>query len=395
MKAFLTKKPTVFGIFILLTILLSSQKISLGKKEISGVMATHYNNFIIFKNASFHLQNHQNLYDWYKLEQWDQYKYTPTFATFFTIFTYSDNFLGGNLWNLLNLLVLLLGIYSLPNRLLDTKAKISFFVLLELITSLQSFQTNALNVGLLLLFFSKMEKKHYFWAMFFLVCTFYSKMYGITAGIIWFFYDEKIKTLAYGLFWFLVLAAVPLLQVSFEDLIWHYQNYWTLIKEDHAVSFGLSFVNLVNKWFGEGFLQQGFGLNFNKLAIMLTGLFLTISPLVLVKKYKNEVFRTIFLGNFMICLIIFNEKAESPTFILAAVGVALWYFSQKTTRLNFALLIGSILFSWLAASDIYPKYVRIHFFEAYCIKVLPCFLIWIKALYDLYFVIGEEREEIA
>lgn len=375
-KNLLTQPKSIFILFILLAIVAGVQKVALGAKDISGHLYTNYNNFIIFKNAHYHLVNHQNLYAWYPSEQWDLFKYTPTFATFFGFFTFFNNYAGVSLWNVLNTAVLLIGIYSIPQLQNNAKAKISLFILVELITSLQSQQTNALNAGLILLFFANMEKKNYFWGIFFIVLAFYSKMYPIAAGAIWFFYDNKIKNLLYGIFWLIVLGAVPLLFVNFEQLTWQYQNYLEMIKTDNAISYGLSVLNMILKTTGY---------ECDRIGLAAIGFLMTISPLIWLKRYKNSQFRTIFLGNYLIFMIIFNHKAESPTFILAAVGVALWYFSQESNKLNLALLIFVFIFSWLAPTDIFPRFVRQNFFEAYSFKVFPCFLIWLKALYDLHF----------
>jgi Glycosyltransferase family 87 len=373
---------TVLSIFVLMAIVASLQRLKLGPKEIGGQMATHYNNFIIFKNSFYHLFNHQNLYLWYPAEQYDQFKYTPTFAAFFSLFTYFDTWTSLNLWNILNVVVLFMAIYALPMPSLNNKAKIAFFILIEMITSLQSQQVNPLNVGLIVLGFANMERKNYFWAVFCIVCTFYTKIYGISAAVIWFFYDNKIKNLAYGVFWLVVLGLVPMIFVDFSQLQWQYQNYLQLIEEDHAISYGLSVINVCRKWLGW---------EANKVAMIAFGLFATLSPLLWVKRYDNPLFRYLFMGNFLIFLIIFNHKAESPTFIVAAVGVAMWYFAQKENTFNLVLIILTFLFAWLAPTDIYPRYVREHFFEAYSIKVVPCFLVWCKAMYDLH--IGFDKIE--
>ncbi len=375
-KNLLTQPISIFILLLLLAIIAGLHKVKLGAKEIGGQMHTHYNNFIIFKNAHYHLVNHQNLYEWYPLEQWDLFKYTPTFATFFGFFTLFDNYTGVSLWNVLNTAVLLIGIYAIPQLKNNAKAKISLFIIIELITSLQSQQTNALNAGLILLFFANMEKKNYFWGIFFIVFAFYSKMYPIAAGAIWFFYDNKIKNLLYGIFWLIVLGAAPLLFVDFQQLTWQYQNYLEMIKTDNAISYGLSVLNMILKITGY---------ECDRIGLAAVGFLMTISPLIWLKRYKNSQFRTIFLGNYLIFMIIFNHKAESPTFILAAVGVALWYFSQESNKLNLTLLVFVFIFSWLAPTDIFPRFVRQNFFEAYSFKVFPCFLIWLKALYDLHF----------
>lgn len=347
-------------------------------------MATHFNNYTIFKNASYHLFNHQNLYLSYPSEQFDLFKYTPTFALFFTFFTWFDNWIGLNLWNALNVTILFLGIYALPFPNFSIKAKVTLFILIELITSLQGQQTNALNVGLILLFFANMERKNYFIAILFIVLAFYTKMYPIAAGAVWFFYDNKFKNILYGIFWLIVLGLLPAIFVGFDGLTWQYQNYLTMIQTDHAVSYGMSLLNLILK-------TTGF--ECNKIGLAMFGFLMTISPLLWVKRYQDSNYRMVFLGAYLIFMIVFNHKSESPTYILAAVGVALWYFSQPYSTINFSLLVFVFLFSWLAPTDLWPKNIRVNYLEYYNIKVLPCFVIWLKALYDLHFTIDSSKKQ--
>jgi hypothetical protein len=84
-------------------------------------------------------------------------------------------------------------------------------------------------------------------------------------------------------------------------------------------------------------------------------------------------------------MVIFNHMAESPTFIIAVAGVAIWFYSQKPTTLNIALLILAVVFTCLSPTDIFSTYVRKEIFQPYVVKAVPCILIWLKISYDLLF----------
>src|SRR5450631_2916625 len=54
----------------------------------------NYNNYIIFKNSFFHLIHGENLYGSFPDEQWDLYKYSPSFSLFFGLLAYLPDFAG-------------------------------------------------------------------------------------------------------------------------------------------------------------------------------------------------------------------------------------------------------------------------------------------------------------
>jgi hypothetical protein len=91
---------------------------------------TQYNNYIIFKNSFFHLLSHLNLYSSYNYEQYDLFKYTPSFALFFGLFAVLPNALGLFIWNLLNVGLPILGFSQLLG--LNKKTKPLLLLLLIL-----------------------------------------------------------------------------------------------------------------------------------------------------------------------------------------------------------------------------------------------------------------------
>lgn len=63
---------------------------------------TEYNNYVIFKTSFYNLWQNKNLYILYPNEQWDLYKYSPTFAFLFGVFAVFPNFIGLFFWNFIN-----------------------------------------------------------------------------------------------------------------------------------------------------------------------------------------------------------------------------------------------------------------------------------------------------
>ena len=84
-------------------------------------------------------------------------------------------------------------------------------------------------------------------------------------------------------------------------------------------------------------------------------------------------------------MIIFNHKAESPTYIIAITGVAVWFGSQKIKIENLVLLVLALVLTSLSPTDLFPASIREHYVLPYDLKVLPCVLIWLKITFELLF----------
>jgi hypothetical protein len=69
-------------LLVSITILITAQSylLSAGKNKTNGHEYKHYNSYIIFNSAYFHLIGNKNLYQLYPDEQWDYNKYSPTFT---------------------------------------------------------------------------------------------------------------------------------------------------------------------------------------------------------------------------------------------------------------------------------------------------------------------------
>jgi hypothetical protein len=337
--------------------------------------ATKYNNYLIFKHSHFHLLEGKNLYTAYPYEHADLYKYSPAFALFFGAFARLPDQAGLALWNLLNIALFLLAIALLPVKDWKTKSLVLLLAAVETMTSLQNSQSNVLIAGLLILGFALFEKKHYFFATFCLVATFYIKIFGIATLIILLFYPEKRKSILCAAFWFVLLWFLPAVITGFKPLFTVYKQYMVLLQSDHSVSLGLSVAGWARSWLG---------LSLPTTALALAGFSITVLPLVRLRNFKDFSHRILLFSALLVWMVIFNHKAESPTFIIAVAGVLLWYFSRERTVVNTILLVLVVVFTSLSPTDLFPFAVRASLFEPYAVKAVPCILVWAAMVVELY-----------
>lgn len=369
-------KPSFqFTIFTVIVLVISLQAVLQAPSPFNGsaIAYTAYNNYIIFKQSFYHLIHNKDLYILYPDEHWDLYKYSPAFALLMGPLAILPDFAGLFLWNMLNAIILLVAIQQLP--LLDKQKKLLSlgFVLLELITSLQNEQSNALIAGLIILAFVQMEKKRVALASLFIVLTVAIKLFGIVAFALFLFYPQKIKSIAFTLLWLLVFTFIPLTVVSWDQLVFLYKSWGHLLQNDHDISYGLSVAGWLYTWFGWSLKSE----------TVIAGVLLFCLPLLRIRQYKNFTYRLLYVASVLLWVVIFNHKAESPTFVIATAGVALWYYYQQPNKINTALLLLTFVFTVLSPTDLFPRIIRTNYVIPYVLKAVPCIWVWLKLTYDL------------
>jgi len=340
----------------------------------NSVKITKINNFYIFSNAYKVLDDGGNLYTLHPEKHYDYYKYSPTFAFLMAPFALMPDLMGLISWNWLNLLLFLFALKVLPG--IDQRAfmVITLVVVMELVGSIQNEQSNGLMTALIILFVSFMERNKPFWAIAFLMLSVFIKLFSLIFLVMLIMYPGKVRNTLYTLLWTLFLFFLPAIMTGFDYLLLSYERWFLLLQKDHGSSVGYSVMGIFHSWFG---------LDLNKIALVLLSLTLNLIPLIKIKKYSSRVFKYSFAASLLIWVVIFNHKAESPLFVIAMMGVALWYIFSEKSKINIVLLLFAISFVSLAFSDLTPATLKHNFFYKFSIKALPCLIIWGKIIFDL------------
>ncbi len=393
LKAFVLRPGFLLVVYIALALIAAVQLIALGSHVFAmpkspsedimqhqeilnlyiGKHMTDYNNYVIFKYSFFHLLDGKNLYGIYPDEHWDLFKYSPTFAFLMGLLAYLPDIVGLSIWDLLNTLTLFLAIRMLPFSA-KTQCLLMLFIGLELLTSLQNAQSNGLMCGLMIAAYGCMERQKAVWATLWLVIATFIKIYGAIGFCLFLFYPDKVKFVLYALFWTMVLAAMPLLVTPLSALIWQYHNWATLLAADASATYGISVAGWLRSWFG---ISNG------RTYVTLVGAVLFLIPLLRYKLYGNAVYRLLILASMLIWVIIFNHKAESPTYIIAVAGVGIWYFTMPAAAWRTTLFWTVFVFTSLGTTDLFPPFIKNSFLIPYTIKAFPCIMVWCMVTVEL------------
>lgn len=365
--------------YLLAAVLVSMQSIWQGTNT-HGYTA--YENYVIFKNSFSHLINGLNPYGAFPLEQWDLYKYSPAFSLFMAPFSYLPDWIGLQLWNLVNTLPLLWAVLRLPILTDQQRRFLGWFILPELVVSLQNSQSNGLTAALLLWAWIALEQKKPAFSAFWTAAGGFLKIFGIFAAAPALLYPQRRVFLPALLGWSVLFFLAPLLVVSPGQLTQVYQWWLALLQEDHSASLGLSVIGWLQSWFG--WMPSKTGVSVLGLAVLGLSTWVTLR-----RAGERELpparYRLLIWASLLIWVVIFNHKAESPTFVIALGGVALWYLSENQPgSWQKTLLWTAFVLASVSPTDIFPRYLREHLVQPYVLKAMPCILIWILITVRLF-----------
>ncbi len=356
----------IVGLYTLIGLIAGIQRYILGPDR--------YNNFVIFQHSIYHFFDHLNPYLDYSNEYSDVFLYNPSFIVLFMPFALIPTLVGLILWPTFTLVVYYFGVNTLP---FSQQSKVFLFYLIipEILTSVANLQTNPLIVAFTILSVTLLEKEAYQKAAIFPSLNFFIKGYGAVAGAFFLLKNPRIKTFAYlGLF-FLLLGASPLLFYSWSEFVTLYEQWFVSLKEDYSINTGLSAMGVIKSLLCEDASIP---------MIQMVGIvsFLVTFTLLLYRK-NYDLVKFHFLAYVLLWMVIFNQAAESPTYIIASTGGFIWYLTSHKTWLDKALFMLFFLITVLATSDFCPNYIRNTFVNPYSLKALPCMLIWLRIQWDL------------
>lgn len=340
----------LFGmtVIFLTAVIISIQNYTMGAQVFWEHSYTHYNNFIIFKQSFFHLLHKQDLYIRHANDYADYYKYSPTFALCMGLIAWLPNLPGLISWNLINCFVFYFAVKKIRHFNQNNFLFIMSFVLLEIVVSLMASQSNLLVAGLIIFAFNKLEAGKPGSAAFLIVSGIFIKLFVVLAALLFIFYPKKIQFVAYMIGWGLLFLIAPLLIITTELLIHQYQSWYYRLAYDLSISSGVSIYTVIETLTGY----------VNKNMILISGALLILLPLVKTKSYCNYSFRIWYLSLILIWIIIFNHKGESPGYVIALAGCAIWATATQASLSLKVVLFLTWFFSSFIKSDVFPQFVR-------------------------------------
>lgn len=375
LKAELLKPRTLFVIFCILPLAVFTKIMLHG-----GVTSANANNYYIFKYHVLHTIDQLPLYLSYA-EYDDHTHYGPFFGAFFAPFATMPNWLGLLSWLLFNSLFLYFAITKLP---FDKKHQaIALWIIAhELLTSLFGLQINGFIAGIIILSYVLIKEEKDFWAAALIIVGTFIKLYGILGLAFFFFSKHKPKLILSGLFWAAIAFVLPMLLSSPEFILQSYLDWFERLGIKNALNAispmqDISLPGMIRRITGNSEISN--------LPFVTVGAILFLLPYLRIKHYGNSFYRMLLLSSALIFPVIFSSGSESPTYVIAFAGVAIWYVSQPKPIawwINLLLVFAIVLTSF-SPSDLFPRFIRVEYIQPYKLKALPCVLIWVAVIWQM------------
>jgi hypothetical protein len=241
---------------------------------------------------------------------------------------------------------------------------------------MQNAQSNGLVAGLIIGAAVALERARPGRAALWLLLSVFVKLFGLVAFVLfWLYPRQRVRFVLWSVAFGIGLAVLPLLVTSPAELVSQYQSWGRMLAADHSASLGLSVMGWLETWFG--FLPP-------KMAVVLVGAALFCLPLLRFGQYRHAGFRVGMLAAVLLWVVVFNHKAESPTFVIAVAGVGLWWSLAPNRQWpDLVLLFSVILFTVLSPTDLFPRFLRKAYVVPYVLKAVPCIFVWGRLTYEL------------
>ncbi len=367
-RPFLRDYRTLLGLWLLLGVVAALAKLHA------------HNNFLIFRGVFWHVWQQLPLYEAYPQEYFDVNHYGPLFSLVIAPFAVVPDWLGLVLW----CVSLSLFLYVAVRRSTMTRRQqvfILWFCAHELLTALFMQQFNIAIAAIILLAFFLIEKERDAEAAFFIVVGTLVKLYGIVGLAFFFFSRHKVRFLLSLAGWGTLLFALPMLISSPAYIAGQYYDWFVCLTEKNSENLESIAQNISLL----GMVHRTTGLQFSDLWLILPGMLLFAIPYLRLSQYRHVAFRQTLLASVLMFVVLFSTGSESSGYIIALVGVVIWYTAAPWQRgaWDVALLVFVFVLSSLSPSDLFPAYLRREWVQPYALKALPVTVVWLCLCWEM------------
>jgi hypothetical protein len=355
------------AIYVLAILLVTVQK---------GLITGGTGNFMLFRDSFYRLISGVDIYN-PPPGQMTGFLYSPTFALLFAPFAIWPIFVGLLLWNGVNALAVY---YGLTRLLSPREARLALgIVFLDVVRSLQNSQSNALVAGLILIAFVALERGREVTAATACVTGAFIKVFPVAAGAFAILGPpgRRVRFLVWCVAIGLVLAALPFLVLPAATVATDYKGWYGIVQRDTILQ-GQSVMRILSDWFGSAAPNW---------TIQLAGTLLLLLPVAPRRDlWADGRFRRLFLCALLVFVVIFNHQAESPSFVIATCGIAIWYVSSPSPRKwwRTALLAFSFLVVAVSRLDFFPYQLYHDVIKAHALDAFACLLVWLVIQWELW-----------
>ena len=355
------------------------------------------NNFLIFRAAFSHLASGQDLYAAYPLLHADFFKYSPTFALLFAPFALLPPVAGYALWAI----VCVVAVYAGVTRLLPARQAALVLALswLPVVGELQRAQSNALCAGLMLLAWAGYERREQWCSAVAVAAGMFVKLFPAIALVGAIMHPRRWRMAAAFVVVSAAGALLPLLVTSPSLLGMQYRSWWAIETLDVAPleRYGTSGAGLYGGVMG--LVHAWFAVDWPHWPLQGGGLVVLLAPMLWRRdRWEASEFRVTSIASILVFCVLFNHQAESPSYVIAMIGVAVWFASAERSWWRVALMAIAFVVVNLGSTDLVPRAWYRDYYVRYMLKTVPLIPVWVVMQCELFGIIrdsgrGSQRGE--
>ena len=308
--------------------------------------------------------------------------YTPVFSVLFAPIFYLPWWLGPYVWNIGNYTLFSLAIKWLPQQLDKYKLYIFVFLLSVVLQTVFCYQHNIIVAYIYLFAFILLERGKGFWAVFLIMLSATTKIYGAAELAILFCYPKTLRNFGYAILCGAFFLLLPAVNTNFDNVFVLYQQMFDMISSHHSDS---DFTGIL---FARG-LKPFLLPNYRMVQIVV---FATLAALFFwrYKRWSDFRFRVRAVGVLTGFMILFSDCPETHTYVITFPFYAMaFWLQEKRTWLDWTLFwLLVVNFCILPTDVLCPAWLHNFVHRTFWLDVYTYFFCWLRMI---WWAVGPDR----
>ena len=301
--------------------------------------------------------------------------YSPVFSTFFAPIFFLPWWLGPYVWNIGNYTLFSLAIKWLPQQLDKYKLYIFVFLLSVVLQTVFCYQHNIIVSYIYIFAFILLERGKGFWAVFLIMLSATTKVYGAAELAILFCYPKTLRNFGYAILCGAFFLLLPAINTAFDNVFVLYQQMFDMIAAHHSDS------DYIGILFAVG-LKPFLLPNYRLVQIIVMGI-LAVLFFWRHNRWDDFRFRVQALGVLTGFMILFSDCPETHTYVICLPFYVMAFWLQpKRTWLDWTLFwLLVVNFMVLPTDVLCPAWLHNFIHRTFWLDVYTYFFCWLRMIW--------------
>lgn len=301
--------------------------------------------------------------------------YSPVFSVIFAPVFYLPWWLGPFVWNVGNYSLFTLAIKSLPQQLDKYKHWIFLFLLSVILQTVFCYQHNIIVAYIYIFAFILLERGKAFWAVFLIMLSATTKVYGAAELAILLCYPKFWRNVGYAVLCGAFFLLLPALNPNFDNVFVLYQQMFDMIASHHSDS---DYIGILFACGLKPFLLPNYRLVQVAVLCVLGVLFFWRY-----KRWSDFRFRVQALAILSGYMILFSDCPETHTYIICLPFYAMAFWLQpKRTWVDWTLFWSLVVNFCILPTDVLcPAWLHEYIHKTFWLDVYTYFFCWLRIIW--------------